>query len=319
MRPNRILALLLCLALLLAGCSASAPAEGYYDSVSNSKNALAETWAPSATAPMESPEYGLSSGITEDSAPQKTSQKLIRTVSLEAQTQDYEALLPALEAKISALGGYIESRDAYNGNAYSGSLRNRYCSMTVRIPADKLGEFISHVNEQANVTNTSESVEDITLQYVDTAARITALETEQTRLLELLEESGSLSDLLQIESRLSEVRYELERYASQLRVYDNLVDYATVHLSINEVRKLTPVEEPNMWQRIGSGFGETMEDVGQWAEDLLVWFVVNLPWLLIWAAVGTGAFLCCRALLRRRKPRRVPKQTESTPPQQDGE
>lgn len=308
MKTTRILALALCFALLLGGCASSAP-----------KDALSETYMPSVTAPAEMKEdlgvldNSMSYGGTGETTPgsQTTNQKLIRTVRLDAQTQEYESLLPALEAKIASLGGYVESRDAYNGSMFYGGSRNRYCSMVIRIPANNLNEFVAHINETYNVTNTSETVEDITLEYVDTAARITALETEQKRLLELLESAESLTDLLQIEDRLSDVRYELERYASRLRLMDNQVDYATVHLELQEVQKLTPVEEPNMWQRISEGFAETLEDVGQWAEDLLVWFIVNLPWIVIWAGLGTCAVLFIGALRRRRAPRR----SKAAPPQ----
>ena len=50
------------------------------------------------------------------------------------------------------------------------------------------------------------------------------------------------------------MRYELENRASQLRLYDNQVDYATIYLSIDEVQEYTPVEEPTVWERISGGF-----------------------------------------------------------------
>ena len=66
--------------------------------------------------------------------------------------------------------------------------------------------------------------ENVTLQYVSTESRVKALETEQTRLLELLENAETMEDLLTIEARLTDVRWELENYASQLRVLDNQVN-----------------------------------------------------------------------------------------------
>ena len=58
------------------------------------------------------------------------------------------------------------------------------------------------------------------------------LETEQQRLLELLETAESLDDILTIESRLTEVQYELDSKESQLRTYDNQIDYSTVYLDL---------------------------------------------------------------------------------------
>ena len=80
----------------------------------------------------------------------------------------------------------------------------------------------------------------MTLDYVDVESRKKMLETEQQRLLELLETAESLDDILTIESRLTEVQYELDSKESQLRTYDNQIDYSTVYLDIDEVVRYTP-------------------------------------------------------------------------------
>ena len=56
------------------------------------------------------------------------------------------------------------------------------------------------VSEIGNVTQKNESVEDVTLQYVDVESRKKALETEQERLMELLSSAENMEDLLAIES-----------------------------------------------------------------------------------------------------------------------
>lgn len=248
-------------------------------------------------------EESLTSSSLLDSAAQ-VSRKLIKTVNLNAETEHFDDLMATLSSKITALGGYVESRESHNGSYYH-SRYNRYCSMVIRIPADQLDSFVTHVNENANVTNSSETTDDITLQYVDTEAKITALETEQARLLELLANAQNLTEILEIESRLSDVTYELERYASQKRSYDNLVSYATVYLEVQEVEVLTPVEEPTVWQRMTTGFAETLQDLGDDITDFCVWFVVELPYIVIWALILTVAYLIIRRT-RRKKSKKMP-------------
>lgn len=308
---KRYLALLTCLMLiaaLLTGCGAAANESARFDS--DYEHAKVET----TSAAMGMPETAIMDDIAASSSVGEYSDpnaKLVKTVWLDAQTKDYDSLIPSVEEKITALGGYIENRDAYNGS-YFYEYDTRSCSMTIRIPADKLSAFVTHVNESANVTNSSESVENITLQYVDTAAQVEALETEQTRLLELLEQAENLTEILEIEARLSDVRYELSSYASQLRVMDNQVDYATVHLNIDEVEKLTPVEEPGVWERISEGFGESIDDISNGAVDFFVWVVGNSPRLLISAAVIAVIVLICKAASRRRKQKKAAKQAEQS-------
>ena len=152
----------------------------------------------------------------------------------------------------------------------------------------------------------------MTLTYVSTESRIKALETEQERLLELLSKAENMSDLLEIESRLTDVRYELENVTSQLRVLANKVDYATVDLYIDQVKVYTEVEEQTVWQRIGSGFTNNLKELGEWLTDFFVWLVTYSPQLVIFAVMAVVAI---RLLRRRSRKRQEQWAKRMTPPQ----
>ena len=98
------------------------------------------------------------------------------------------------------------------------------------------------------MTYSSESTEDVTLAYTDMQSHVAALRTEQETLLSMLGQAQSMEDILAIQTQLTQVRYEIESYESQLRVYDNQVDYSTVYLDIREVARETSAE--------GNSFGE---------------------------------------------------------------
>ena len=297
MKYKRFLAIsfaLLLITTLLTGCGAAS-----YDGAD--KNAAAG-----------SPEMGSvsdsladqASGSSESVTPQN--QKLIRTLYLDAETEDMDALLPQVEAKTAELGGYIEGREVYNGSSYSGS-RYRHASLTIRIPADKLNSFVSHVAENSNITSNRETTEDVTLKYVATESRITALQTEQARLLELLAKAENMEDLLLIESRLTEVRAELEQVTSQLRLYDNLVDYGTIHLELGEVVEYTEPKPESAWARMGTGFMESLEGIGNGFSEIFIFLIARLPYLVLIAIMVTLTLF----FIKRRK-KKAPKQETPT-------
>lgn len=295
MKKNKLLCMLLAVLLLtgiLTGCGAA------------SKTAASANGSVSYDTAMQeaSPEAMAAGNSLSDSGSDTTmvlpeNRKWIVTVNLSAETEDLDAMTQALQEKISQLGGYVEDQNVYNGSAYAGR-RYRSASMTVRIPAEDVDKFTEEVAGISNVVSQQKNLEDITLQYVDTESRLTALETEQTRLLELLEQAETTADLLEIEARLSEVRYQLESAASQLRLYDNQVDYATIYLSIEEVQEYTPVEEPNLWERIRDGFVGSLKGLGNGAVDLVVWIIVSSPY---WLVVGAGITVVVLLIRRSRK------------------
>lgn len=297
------------LAALLAGCGGASKSTQAFDAAAA---APAEA-ANGAYYDMESAksEDGGLTGDT-DSTVLPEGHKWIITVNMSAETEDLDALMEALNGKISGLGGYVEDQDSYNGSMYS-SRRYRSASLTVRIPAQRVDEFTEEMSGIANVVSTNLSREDITLSYVATESRVKALQTEEARLLELMEQAETMADLLEIESRLTDVRYELENRASQLRLYDNQVDYATIYLSIDEVQEYTPVEEPTVWERISGGFVSSVKGVGNGLLDLLVWVLAKSPYLVILGGVTVGVVV----LVKKRKARKAEKKAAKQNPTEE--
>ena len=287
MKHTRFLSLFLALCLLLTACGASAPMENKGDSVGyDQMEIVGETTADGELSSD-------SAALTDTPV---TNRKLIKTVSINAETEHYDDLIPALDAQIQTMGGYVETRETGN---YSRS--RRWSRMTIRIPAEQLSDFVAHVSGSANVLSTSEQTQDVTLQYADTEAKITALKTEQNRLLELLSGANNLSEILEIEARLSDVTYELERYESQKRSYDNRIVYATVTLHIQEVQTLTPVEEPGVWQRISEGFASSLEGVSSGLVDLFVFLIAGSPYFVVLGGFVALIVFLIRKLRRKKQ------------------
>lgn len=247
-----------------------------------------------------------------------TERKLIKNVNLEVETEEFDLLMKTVTEKTEDFGGYIEESYTYNGSNYHGT-QNREANLTLRIPAQQLNDFLSAVAECSNVISKNESVSDVTLQYVDMKSHKEALETEQERLLELLEQAESVEDIITIESRLSEVRYQIESMESQLRTMDNQVTYSTVYLYINEVTKLTPVKEQTTWEKISRGFMGSLEDVGYGIKNFFIGLIINLPYLVVWAVVIVIIVLLIKGIRRAGKKRKAAKQEKALKKQQEAQ
>lgn len=247
----------------------------------------------------------------EDSTALQSQDKIIRTFYLDVETQEFDSLITKLDSEISRLNGYVENSKV-SGRSFYDREGARYASITARVPKDKVDEFVNTVGESANVVNKQESTENVTLQYADIESRKKALEIEQERLFVLLEKADNMENIVTLESRLSDIRYELQNYETTLRTYDNKVEYSTVTLSIQEVEKLTPSVEikQTVGTRIKNGFSNTMYRLSEGFKNFVVWFVVNLPYLLIWAVIITAVVL----IGKRSYKKRIKKNLPSNPP-----
>ena len=305
------IALAVLMALGLTGCGASSQGAETEAAVADSAYVSDDMYSydngkyeETASEEASDQEYDSAAGSTETAEKvQDTGRKLIKNVEMTVETEEFDALLTNVEKRIEALGGYIEASNVYNGSTYNSynNGRLRSADITARIPAGNLDEFLSLVSESSNVISKNENVTDVTLQYVDMQSHKEALQTEQQRLLELLEQAETIDDIITLESRLSDVRYQIESMESQLRTFDNQVSYSTVYLYINEVKTYTQVEEQTRLQRMTSGFVNSLKGIGNGFLDFGVSFIIALPYLVVWAVIIAVMILLIRLIAKKSK------------------
>lgn len=153
-----------------------------------------------------------------------TERKIIITAEYEIVVKDISAVIKAFNEKVAAVGGYVQSSSTSEDNA----------EFTFRIPAGKLGEFLSFAENTGKVTYSSQKGEDVTIEYHDIQSELKSLKIQEERLLALLESAASLDNILAIEKQLGEVRTSIEKITTRLNELNNLVDYATVNVSIDD-------------------------------------------------------------------------------------
>lgn len=247
---------------------------------------------------------GTSSG-SENRAAVENGRKLIKTASLEVETEQFEQLMTSLETQIKQIGGYIED-ETVSGNQldWQGNPMMRWANMTVRVPKDQLDEFLNGVESAGNVIRRSENTQDVTLQYSDIESRKKTLKIEQERLWELLEKADSMDSIIALEERLSDIRYELESYESQLRLYDNQIEYSQVNLNISEVKRYTEAVPESTGEQILKGLSDNGRRLAEEMKNFGIRVIVTSPfWItavIIGAVVGCLVWKIRKAFRKRR-------------------
>ena len=127
----------------------------------------------------------------------------------------------------------------------------------------------------------------------------------------MLEKAESLDAVVALEARLSEIRYELESYTSQLRLYDNQVDYSTVNLYIDEVERYTPGAAKSAGARIAEGFSANIYRVGSFFKNFAIEFIILLPILIAIAIVLGIAILIVRIIIKISEKHQAGKKTSA--------
>ncbi len=255
---------------------------------------------------------GTSSAVTNNTVIEAnesaSTRKVIKTANLQIETLEFDDFIAKLESNIFSNGGYVESSYVSGNNIYKTS--SRYANYSIRVPEDKITEFISQIGTMGNVTSTQYGEQDITLSYVDVESRIKTLKTEQDTLLELLSKAEYISDVIELERRLSEVNYDIESYTSKLRTYDNQITYSTISLSVVEVERITPiVKEPvvekTLGEKIAISFKENLNDIWDGIQRFIIWFITHIIGICIWAVIIVAVVLFIKRGAKKKKEKQI--------------
>lgn len=252
-------------------------------------NAQMDLDAPQGEPFLESPADAVPAEAPEE--------KVIHTAHLELETTEFDQSAAALEKLTEELGGYFEnSSSGDRGSGY------RWADYTVRVPSERYEAFLNQAGELCHETWRSTNRENISEVYYDTAGRLKTQQIKLERLQALLAEADNMADLITIESAISETEWMIEDLTGTLRHYDAQVDYATINISLQEVYRLSNVEEPatGLGGRLSAAFADGMRAFGASLENLAVALAYGWIWILLAAAAVLAAVFVVRKRLRRR-------------------
>lgn len=265
-------------AVISMGCSSGSKS---VSSSSGSKSASGSSAYDSVTSEeVAESANGIISDVYDSEVEDVTkNRKIIERLYFSLQTREFDELIEKIEAKAAEAGGYIET-SSIDGKELEYD-NHRHAELVIRIPSEKSDAFSTYISENSTVISKEVETEDVTLTYVDIESRISALNTEKSSLENLLADAQTISDIITIQDRLTEVIYEMESYQSQLRTYDNLIDYTTITVSVSEVERTQIVEKQTIWEEIGTNLSNNVRIIGNFFVRLFVVLTSSLPFLVI--------------------------------------
>lgn len=288
--------------MILTGCNGDAlttmdngGSDYYTDSMAVGVSAQGSNFASRLynTSDSADYEYGQSTETDSNSSfendQETNSRKLIRTVSLDMKLSNSDQLTEVMENTVALANkyqGYVSNQSQDSGYDSSGS-------MTVRIPKDKTDGFLSELKDQdsAEISNYSDNLEDVTMQYTDVDSRLQSAKTAKERYMEMLGKAETVTDVLEIQGRIDEIIANEESYQRQLTSMDSQIEYSTIRVTY---RCVINKEKPSVTSRIGQSLLELVEEAFDTLLHAFTWFILCVIWL---AFIIPLMFLVVRAFM----------------------
>jgi len=274
------------LPLGLAGCSAGGGGSnaakagaGYAQSVNGQGANVGRPADGKATSPGQTP---------------LQQRQIVRTATLQLTVPDVD------QAARAALAATVQAHGRADADDRSSDRDGRHANLVLRVPAPALSGLMDKVVALGHENSRTDHGDDVTTQVADVGARVRELQISVGRLQDFLRHSGSIGDLVSLESQLTQRQSELDSMLSQQRVLSDQVELATLTVDLSTV---PPVVRSSASP---AGFGSAL--LASWRALLLTGRVALalLGYLLPFLLIGLVAAAAGLVVLRHRnRPRPV--------------
>ncbi len=230
--------------------------------------------------------------------------KIIRSANLSINVDNFDDAYNNISSIILGIGFIQESNinsDRIYDRESEGYKIVKNGAIVIRVSKDKFDSVMNSLKGIGEVYNESINGQDVTDQYIDTESRIRLLKLEQGKLEAYLSKINNLDEIFKIESRLTEIRQDIERLTGNLNKLSSLVELSTITLTLNE-RYPGFDDKPktlSYGERLLDHLKSSLEDVVVFLGDMLVFIVGAIPFLVV-----VGLFVLLFIFIYRKIPKR---------------
>lgn len=227
--------------------------------------------------------------------------KIIRSANLTIEVENFDEASNNIDSIILGIGIVQESNISTEKVYVNDKLKLiKKGTIVLRVNKDKFDSVVNNLKGIGEVYNQAINGQDVTDRYVDTESRLRLLKLEQSRLEAYLVKLEDLDKIFRTESRLTEIRQEIESLTGNLNKISSLVELSTITITMNEKypdsgQKPKPV---TYGQKLLDNLKSSLEGVVSFLGELLIIIVAAIPVLIL-----LGLFVLLGVFIYRRIPK----------------
>jgi uncharacterized protein DUF4349 len=207
---------------------------------------------------------------------------LILTAKIDMRSKDPWATSDRAQAIATGLGGDVLNL------SQSGSGDSRNASLTIRVPSSRFGDALQQLKSlEGEVATSGVSAQDVTDQFVDLQARLTAKQAEEQRYIAILARANTIDEILKVDASLGNVRTQIEQLTAQINSIKNRTEFSTISMSISMISLLPGDTATKTWDPAKT-VGRALAALGAMMQvfaDAVIWLIV-FGWFPILALAG---------------------------------
>ena len=213
-----------------------------------------------------------------------------------------------------ARGGFVVASEARQRNSSEDQAKPEMeVAVTVRVPSAQFSATVDEIRAVGNRVRAEKITgQDVTEEYIDLEARIRTKKALEAQFMEIMKQAHKVSDALEVQSQLAEVRTEIEQLEGRRRYLERQSSLSTIKVTL--LPPMAIVSTTGFFYNVKGAFGDGIDAAVAITLGLIRAVIVLIPiLLLIVLPLGLLARLGLRRLRRIRLARDLVKEHQPIP------
>ncbi|HEX6916056.1 MAG TPA: DUF4349 domain-containing protein [Chitinophagaceae bacterium] len=212
--------------------------------------------------------------------------KIVKTATLELELNDYRGFNNSLHGALAQYGAYIaHEMQTETSSAISNEV-------SIKVPADRFESLVNYLvaDPKNKVLQKEIGTQDVTMEYVDTRARIETKKQLRAKYYELLKQAKKMDEILQVQQEINEITVDIEAAAGRIEYLGHQSVYSTINLSYRQYfNGAVPDSHPGFFARLIEGLKTGAHNAGNLVvAAAYIWPLVMVALVVFWVIRRSG-------------------------------
>lgn len=206
--------------------------------------------------------------------------KIKKNGSLNLYVKNVEESINGVKTVANNLKGLV-----LNSNISKTSSGSKYGYITIKVPVSSFEQAMSDLKKLAvEVENENTEATDVTEEYTDLESQLKNLKAEEAQYLQIMNRAQTVEEILNVSSRLSDVRGRIEYTQGRINYLGRQVDMSTINVTLSTdadfevwgIRWRPLIVAKNAVKNLLTGLANYA--------DAMIKLIIALPVVIIWFA-----------------------------------
>ena len=284
---------------LLSGCSRT----GFHESSSIANGSINKSDAPAELAGVKStpqqmaqasyakedssriqlqgqqqPAESLSAASSSQASPQAIERKIIRNAEMTLELDSPEEAQRRIAAIAEKHGGFVVTSESRQNEGNHQAAPRTSVNVIVRVPAARFADAVEEIQQVGgHVLHRKITGQDVTEEFIDLEARLRAKRALESQFLEIMKRAQKVSDALEVQTQLAEVRGEIERLEGRRRFLENQAALSTITVTLQTPAPIVAATTGGFWHGIKLAFGDGLDTAADIVLGIIRFVIVMIP------------------------------------------